>query len=146
MLHTGSTGLRRSIPCVDLRRGALRWTAEPSVFSPRKTSDDAAQAQVAAIWVCMHEDSIETGFKFVSHLLFFSCLGDVLYEILQCVKQQRRSVVCNPPNPSPPGPSIIAVSGHFLNPVTPQNQNHKVQEHLPPTVNGSQGQYSPKVS
>ncbi|XP_029911860.1 transcription factor ETV7 [Myripristis murdjan] len=64
--------------------------------------------------------------------------GDVLYEILQCVKQQRRSVVCNPPNPSPPGPSIIAVSGRFLNPLTPQNQNHKVQEPLPPTVNGSQ--------
>uniref|UniRef100_A0A3Q0S1C4 Transcription factor ETV6 n=1 Tax=Amphilophus citrinellus TaxID=61819 RepID=A0A3Q0S1C4_AMPCI len=27
--------------------------------------------------------------------------GDVLYEILQCVKQQRRSVVCEPPNTTP---------------------------------------------
>ncbi|XP_068162282.1 transcription factor ETV7 isoform X2 [Antennarius striatus] len=30
--------------------------------------------------------------------------GDVLYEILQCVKQQRRSFVCNAPNISPPLP------------------------------------------
>uniref|UniRef100_A0A667WG02 Transcription factor ETV6 n=1 Tax=Myripristis murdjan TaxID=586833 RepID=A0A667WG02_9TELE len=50
--------------------------------------------------------------------------GDVLYEILQCVKQQRRSVVCNPPNPSPPGPSIIAVSA-----VSTLSQN---QIHNPP--------------
>uniref|UniRef100_UPI003AADAD4D transcription factor ETV7 isoform X2 n=1 Tax=Centroberyx gerrardi TaxID=166262 RepID=UPI003AADAD4D len=64
--------------------------------------------------------------------------GDVLYEILQCVKQQRRSVVCNPPNPSPAGPSLAGAASHIPNPHVQQTQNHSVQEPQPPAVNRTQ--------
>uniref|UniRef100_A0A3B4GGX5 Transcription factor ETV6 n=1 Tax=Pundamilia nyererei TaxID=303518 RepID=A0A3B4GGX5_9CICH len=49
--------------------------------------------------------------------------GDVLYEILQCVKQQRRSVVCDPPNTTPP-----VAAGHLQGPVSCQVIAHTVQE------------------
>ncbi|XP_042348332.1 transcription factor ETV7 isoform X1 [Plectropomus leopardus] len=56
--------------------------------------------------------------------------GDVLYEILQCVKQQRRSVVCNHPNLSP---SMAA--GPIQSPVSCKTPPQSVQERQPPTVN-----------
>ncbi|KAM7411826.1 hypothetical protein PAMA_021687 [Pampus argenteus] len=55
--------------------------------------------------------------------------GDVLYEILQCVKQQRRSVVCDPPNTSTSMPT-----GHIQTTVNHQVPAHNVQEPQPPTV------------
>ncbi|XP_044065695.1 transcription factor ETV7 isoform X3 [Siniperca chuatsi] len=59
--------------------------------------------------------------------------GDVLYEILQCVKQQRRSVVCDPPNTSP-----SMATGHIQSPVSCQIPPQSVQEPQPPTVNDTQ--------
>uniref|UniRef100_A0A3B5LGX9 Transcription factor ETV6 n=1 Tax=Xiphophorus couchianus TaxID=32473 RepID=A0A3B5LGX9_9TELE len=58
--------------------------------------------------------------------------GDVLYEILQCVKQQRRSVVCQSPNVS-----ALAASGHIQAPVSSQIPPHSVQEPQSPIVIGS---------
>lgn len=59
--------------------------------------------------------------------------GDVLYEILQCVKQQRRSVVCATPNMSPSlAPGIIQ------SPVSCQVPPQSVREPQPPTVNDQQ--------
>ncbi|XP_034551549.1 transcription factor ETV7 isoform X2 [Notolabrus celidotus] len=51
--------------------------------------------------------------------------GDVLYEILQCVKQQRRNVVCGAPDLSP-----SLATGHSC-----QMAHQCVQEPQPPTVN-----------
>lgn len=59
--------------------------------------------------------------------------GDVLYEILQCVKQQRRSVVCEPPKTS----SSLA-TGHTQSPVSCQVPPQSVQEPQPPKVNDEQ--------
>ncbi|XP_031700336.1 transcription factor ETV7 isoform X2 [Anarrhichthys ocellatus] len=56
--------------------------------------------------------------------------GDVLYEILQCVKQQRRSVVLDLPNSSP-----SLETGPIQNPVSCQIPPQSVQEPQPPTVN-----------
>ncbi|KAK9515280.1 hypothetical protein VZT92_025940 [Zoarces viviparus] len=53
--------------------------------------------------------------------------GDVLYEILQCVKQQRRSVVLDPPNSSP-----SLETGPIQNPVSCQMPPQSVQEPQPP--------------
>uniref|UniRef100_A0AAZ1X6A2 Transcription factor ETV6 n=2 Tax=Oreochromis aureus TaxID=47969 RepID=A0AAZ1X6A2_OREAU len=58
--------------------------------------------------------------------------GDVLYEILQCVKQQRRSVVCDPPNTTPP-----VAAGHLQGPVGCQVIAHTVQEPQSPKVIGT---------
>ncbi|XP_028265278.1 transcription factor ETV7 isoform X2 [Parambassis ranga] len=55
--------------------------------------------------------------------------GDVLYEILQCVKQQRRSVVHSHPDGSP---SVAA--GHIQGPISSQITTHTVQEPQSPTV------------
>ncbi|XP_023134002.2 transcription factor ETV7 [Amphiprion ocellaris] len=49
--------------------------------------------------------------------------GDVLYEILQCVKQQRRSVVSDPQ------------AAHIKGPVSSQMPTHAVQEPHAPTAN-----------
>ncbi|KAM7404792.1 hypothetical protein PAMP_012105 [Pampus punctatissimus] len=54
--------------------------------------------------------------------------GDVLYEILQCVKQQRRSV-CDPPNTS-----TSMATGHIQTTVNHQVPAHNVQEPQPSTV------------
>lgn len=70
---------------------------------------------------------------FHTYLLFST--GDVLYEILQCVKQQRRSVVRDPPNT----PSSLA-TGHIQSPVSCRTTPQNVQETQPPTVNDTQGQ------
>ncbi|KAM9350851.1 transcription factor ETV7 [Symphorus nematophorus] len=59
--------------------------------------------------------------------------GDVLYEILQCVKQQRRSVVCDPPNTSAP-----LATGNIQSPVSCQLPPQSVKETQPPTVNNTQ--------
>ncbi|XP_034392999.1 transcription factor ETV7 isoform X2 [Cyclopterus lumpus] len=59
--------------------------------------------------------------------------GDVLYEILQCVKQQRRSVVCDPPNSSP-----SVETGPIQNQVSCQIPTQSVQEPQPPAVNDVQ--------
>ncbi|XP_037336179.1 transcription factor ETV7 [Pungitius pungitius] len=56
--------------------------------------------------------------------------GDVLYEILQCVKQQRRSSGCDTPNLSP-----SLENGPIQNPSSCQLS---VQEPPPPTVNNVQ--------
>ncbi|XP_041801108.1 transcription factor ETV7 isoform X2 [Chelmon rostratus] len=56
--------------------------------------------------------------------------GDVLYEILQCVKQQRRSVVCGPPNAS----SSLS-TGIIQSPVSVQMPPQSVREPQPPTDN-----------
>ncbi|KAG8002644.1 Transcription factor ETV7 [Nibea albiflora] len=58
--------------------------------------------------------------------------GDVLYEILQCVKQQRRSVVCDPPNTSP-----SLVTGNIQSPISCQIPPQSVKEPQPPTVSDS---------
>lgn len=55
--------------------------------------------------------------------------GDVLYEILQCVKQQRRSVITDPQNTSPPG--------HIQGPVSSQTPPNTVQELHAPTANNT---------
>lgn len=54
--------------------------------------------------------------------------GDVLYEILQCVKQQRRTVVCEPPKSS--GPLHSPVSSHCTQ--EPQPPRTHSQESVPP--------------
>ncbi|XP_035512127.1 transcription factor ETV7 isoform X1 [Morone saxatilis] len=59
--------------------------------------------------------------------------GDVLYEILQCVKQQRRSVVCDPPNASP-----SLATGSTQSPVSCHIPLQSVKEPKPPSVNGNQ--------
>ncbi|XP_071332442.1 transcription factor ETV7 isoform X2 [Trachinotus anak] len=59
--------------------------------------------------------------------------GDVLYEILQCVKQQRRSVVCDPQNTSP-----SLGNGQSQSPVSCQITTHSVSEPQPPKVNDTQ--------
>ncbi|XP_040906144.1 transcription factor ETV7 isoform X2 [Toxotes jaculatrix] len=59
--------------------------------------------------------------------------GDVLYEILQCVKQQRRSVVCDPQNTSP-----SLGNGHSQSPASGQIPSQRVQEPQSPTVNDTQ--------
>ncbi|XP_043973235.1 transcription factor ETV7-like isoform X1 [Gambusia affinis] len=58
--------------------------------------------------------------------------GDVLYEILQCVKQQRRSVVCQSPNVS-----ALAANGHIQVAVSSQIPSQSVQEPQSPIVSGS---------
>ncbi|XP_033943999.1 transcription factor ETV7 isoform X3 [Pseudochaenichthys georgianus] len=55
--------------------------------------------------------------------------GDVLYEILQYVKQQRRSVVSDPQNASP-----SPATGRNQSPVSCQIPSQIVQEPRPPTV------------
>uniref|UniRef100_A0A8D0D1D5 Transcription factor ETV6 n=1 Tax=Sander lucioperca TaxID=283035 RepID=A0A8D0D1D5_SANLU len=60
--------------------------------------------------------------------------GDVLYEILQCVKQQRRTVVCDPQNSSP-----SLTTGPIQSPDSCQIPPQSVQEPQPPTVNDTQG-------
>ncbi|KAF7668717.1 hypothetical protein LDENG_00289690 [Lucifuga dentata] len=62
--------------------------------------------------------------------------GDVLYEILQCVKQKRRSVVCAPPNPS--GCSLSTTTSHSQSPLSQQTPSHNVQDPQPPRANGNQ--------
>lgn len=60
--------------------------------------------------------------------------GDVLYEILQCVKQQRRSVVvCDPPNTSP-----SLATGNVQSPVSCQIPPQSVKEPKPPAANDNQ--------
>ncbi|KAI3357698.1 hypothetical protein L3Q82_016100 [Scortum barcoo] len=59
--------------------------------------------------------------------------GDVLYEILQCVKQQRRSVVSDPPNTSP-----STATGHIQSPASCQVPPQGVREPQPPKVNDTQ--------
>ncbi|XP_049922041.1 transcription factor ETV7 [Epinephelus moara] len=59
--------------------------------------------------------------------------GDVLYEILQCVKQQRRSVVRNPPNSSP-----STAAGPIQSPVSSQVPPQSVEEPQPSKVNDAQ--------
>ncbi|CAJ1085115.1 transcription factor ETV7 isoform X2 [Xyrichtys novacula] len=56
--------------------------------------------------------------------------GDVLYEILQCIKQQRKNVICGAPNVPP---SLAA--GHIQSPVSCQMAHQCVQEPQPPTAN-----------
>ncbi|XP_074500337.1 transcription factor ETV7 [Sebastes fasciatus] len=58
--------------------------------------------------------------------------GDVLYEILQCVKQQR-GVVCDPPNSSP-----SLATGPIQNQVICQIPAQSVQEPPPPAVSDAQ--------
>lgn len=58
--------------------------------------------------------------------------GDVLYEILQCVKQQRKSVLCQPPNVSAP-----VVGGHIQAPVSSQIPSNIIQEPHSATVSVS---------
>uniref|UniRef100_A0A4W6EQL9 ETS variant transcription factor 7 n=1 Tax=Lates calcarifer TaxID=8187 RepID=A0A4W6EQL9_LATCA len=59
--------------------------------------------------------------------------GDVLYEILQCVKQQRRSVVCEPQDTSP-----SPANGHSQSPVSCQVPTHSVQEQQAPAASDTQ--------
>ncbi|XP_070766738.1 transcription factor ETV7 isoform X2 [Enoplosus armatus] len=59
--------------------------------------------------------------------------GDVLYEILQCVKQQRRSVVRDPPNMSP-----SLATGHIQCPASSQMPPQCVQESQPSSANDTQ--------
>nr|XP_020472140.1 transcription factor ETV7-like isoform X3 [Monopterus albus] len=59
--------------------------------------------------------------------------GDVLYEILQCVKQQRMSVACYPPNTS-----HSLGTQPMQRPGSCQNPTHHVQEPQCPTVNDTQ--------
>lgn len=56
--------------------------------------------------------------------------GDVLYEILQCVKQQRRSVVCDRAHVSP-----SSAAGHSQTPVGIQRISYTLQEPQSPSVN-----------
>ncbi|XP_034028406.1 transcription factor ETV7 isoform X2 [Thalassophryne amazonica] len=54
--------------------------------------------------------------------------GDVLYEILQCVKQRRRSTACEPQKRSPPpGSSLVNTAGPSRSPLS-------VSDPQPPTV------------
>ncbi|XP_041656221.1 transcription factor ETV7 isoform X2 [Cheilinus undulatus] len=55
--------------------------------------------------------------------------GDVLYEILQCVKQQRRIMVCDPVSTS----SLLA-NGNIQSPVRSQTSHQTVKEPKSPTV------------
>lgn len=66
--------------------------------------------------------------------------GDVLYEILQYVKQQRRSVVSDPQNSSP-SPS----TGRNQSPVSCQIPSQIVQEPRPPTVSQVSAAAAPTV-
>uniref|UniRef100_UPI0037E71A53 transcription factor ETV7 n=1 Tax=Semicossyphus pulcher TaxID=241346 RepID=UPI0037E71A53 len=59
--------------------------------------------------------------------------GDVLYEILQCVKQQRRNVVCEPPNISP-----SLATGPIQSPVSCKKPRLSVKEPQTPTANDTQ--------
>ncbi|XP_072222453.1 transcription factor ETV7 isoform X2 [Leuresthes tenuis] len=58
--------------------------------------------------------------------------GDVLYEILQCVKQQRRSVVCEPSNGSP-----SVATGQIHGEVSCRVPSHTVREQQSLTVSDS---------
>ncbi|XP_034445305.1 transcription factor ETV7 isoform X3 [Hippoglossus hippoglossus] len=58
--------------------------------------------------------------------------GDVLYEILQCVKQQRRGAVCDPQNTPP---SLTPENVHSQGQVSCQVPALSVQEPQPPRVN-----------
>ncbi|XP_056240231.1 transcription factor ETV7 isoform X3 [Seriola aureovittata] len=60
--------------------------------------------------------------------------GDVLYEILQCVKQQRRSVVCDPPQNTSP----TLANGQSQSPISFKITTHSAPEPQPPTVNDTQ--------
>lgn len=62
----------------------------------------------------------------------FFAAGDVLYEILQCVKQQRRSAGCDTPNLSP-----SLENGPMQDPP----RCRSVQEPPSPTDNNVQGQH-----
>lgn len=88
--------------------------------------------------VCLQKESVLAAFM---PFMFFICTplllfpaGDVLYEILQCVKQQRKSVVCDPPT-SPP-----LATGHIQTTVGHQVPAHDVQEPQPPAVQDTPGQ------
>ncbi|XP_026223845.1 transcription factor ETV7 isoform X3 [Anabas testudineus] len=59
--------------------------------------------------------------------------GDVLYEILQCVKQQRRSAVCEAPNAS-----TSLETQHIQSPGSCQIATKDVAEPEPPSVNDIQ--------
>uniref|UniRef100_A0A3B4WEC6 ETS variant transcription factor 7 n=1 Tax=Seriola lalandi dorsalis TaxID=1841481 RepID=A0A3B4WEC6_SERLL len=61
-------------------------------------------------------------------------VGDVLYEILQCVKQQRRSVVCDPPQNTCP----TLANGQSQSPISFKITTHSAPEPQPPTVNDTQ--------
>ncbi|XP_053280714.1 transcription factor ETV7 [Pleuronectes platessa] len=61
--------------------------------------------------------------------------GDVLYEILQCVKQQRRVTVCDPQNTPP---SLPPENLHSQGPVRCQVPAVRVQGPQPPRVNDTQ--------
>lgn len=85
---------------------------------------------------CKKESSTLTDFC----ACVFTCapsfpVGDVLYEILQCVKQQRRSVVCEPQDTSP-----SPANGHSQSPVSCQVPTHSVQEQQAPAASDTQGQ------
>ncbi|XP_022597150.1 transcription factor ETV7-like isoform X2 [Seriola dumerili] len=60
--------------------------------------------------------------------------GDVLYEILQCVKQQRRNVVCDPPQNTSP----TLANGQSQSPISCKITTHSTPEPQPPTVNDTQ--------
>uniref|UniRef100_A0A4W6ERT6 ETS variant transcription factor 7 n=1 Tax=Lates calcarifer TaxID=8187 RepID=A0A4W6ERT6_LATCA len=83
---------------------------------------------------CKKESSTLTDFC----ACVFTCapsfpVGDVLYEILQCVKQQRRSVVCEPQDTSP-----SPANGHSQSPVSCQVPTHSVQEQQAPAASDTQ--------
>lgn len=108
--------------------------AEPCVCSPRKTSDGAAPAQVdiSLITEQPYPDWFCAGVFICAPWI---SVGDVLYEILQCVKQQRRSIVCEPLNASP----SLGTQG-IQSPGSCQMPTNSVSEPQPPTVNDTPGQ------
>ncbi|TKS77651.1 Transcription factor ETV7 ETS translocation variant 7 ETS-related protein [Collichthys lucidus] len=104
MLPTGSTGLRRSTHCAGPKKGHFEMNGRALCLL---TKEDFRRRCPSS--------------------------GDVLYEILQCVKQQRRSVVCDPPNTSP-----SLVTGNIQNPISHQIPPQSVKESQPATVSDSQ--------
>ncbi|KAM4609773.1 transcription factor ETV7 isoform 3-T3 [Polymixia lowei] len=64
--------------------------------------------------------------------------GDVLYEILQCVKQHKKGVVCNPPNPCGPGLIQATIRHSVHSSLIQQTPNRSVQGPRPSTTNGTQ--------
>lgn len=107
----GSTGLRRNTHCVGLRGATSRWTAEPCVCSPKRTSGAAVPAQVNARAALLHLFFLET---LQPTLSFCVHAGDVLYEILQCVKMQRRG------NPPKMASSVLTADGEISRRTPPQ--------------------------
>lgn len=82
--------------------------------------------------LCVPEGSSLTHFTFVFSCCLLCSTGDVLYEILQCVKQQRQSESTHP--------SLHMLRRDVESPVTGQTPPHGVKESQPPTANGNQGQ------